>query len=390
MNAFRLLAALTMLALAGCQSNGAGEVLDPTSIAAPAESAQPPVVAATDASIGNGAVRVGVLLPLSAPGTDGERARNIRDAVVLAAKDLGEGVLTVAIRDTGAVPGRSRELAVDEIGRRSVAIIGPSDVAGGYELNLIKGDRKPPFFILARKIGKAPGVYALPLGEVESAAAGAVAAVERGKRHVAILTADNNPAVADIETKVAAAVHAAGGIIEAKARYGTLSDKIAVAVKQIGEAEPRPDVIVIASGGRPVGMVVQALRDARLLGGATVIVGTSEWTQADFSSGVEGALIATIDSSEMAPMAERYRAAYGRGPDRDAALAYDAIALAAGLARQLGEEAFAKKVVTNPTGFRSTSGVFRFLPDGSTERLLRVHRVSGGTLRPLDKGPSAF
>jgi ABC-type branched-subunit amino acid transport system substrate-binding protein len=148
-------------------------------------------------------------------------------------------------------------------------------------------------------------------------------------------------------------------------------------------------VVVIANGNEPAAPLAAALAAAKLKPG--VLIGTSAWTQADIASGsVEGALIASVDRSEMTPMVERFRQAYGRDPQLHEAFAYDAMALSAGLARAGGEAAFAIQNLTNPQGFRSTTGVFRLMPDGSVQRLLALHRVTKGKLKRVGEAQGSF
>jgi adhesin HecA-like repeat protein len=272
--------------------------------------------------------------------------------------------------------------------KRAAVVIGPSDTAGANELSAIKGQKRPPFFTLASSGGQGPGTYALPLSEADSAAAALVAAIGEGKRHVALLIGEG-AAAAEVEKQLSAAVLDNGGLIEARARYRNTPESLAAAVKAVADAETRPEVIVIANGSEAAAPLAAALSAAKLKPG--LLIGTSAWTQADIaSSSVEGALIASVDRSEMNPMTERFRQAYGREPQLHEAFAYDAMALSAGLARAGGEAAFAAQNLTNPQGFRSTTGVFRLMPDGSVQRLLALHRVTKGKLKRVGEAQAAF
>jgi hypothetical protein len=56
-------------------------------------------------------------------------------------------------------------------------------------------------------------------------------------------------------------------------------------------------------------------------------------------------------------------------------LSYDAVSLAAALARTQGSQRFSEPVLTNPSGFAGADGVFRFRPDGTNDRALAVQEV---------------
>lgn len=381
---------LFALLVASCQSDGSMVgALDVASTENNVQTGSDGSSNAATRSFGSGPVRIGVLLPTSAGGVDGERARGMADAVLLAANDLGGGVVTVVLRDTAGSSGRSRAAATEEIGSRASVIVGPSDASGAAEVAAIKGDRRPPFLLLARGMA-ARNTYPMPLAESDSAVQGVLAVLRQGKQGVAILAADTAGGT-EVDKAVSQAVTGAGGVIEARARFGASTDSLAAAVRSVREALTRPEIILVANDGQPVAPLAAALSAAGLLGKGVVLVGTSAWSRDDFASGkVDGATIATVDAAEMAPMAERFRAAYGRDPQLYEAYAYDAVALSAGLARAAGEKGLSAEVLTSPTGFRSTTGLFRLNPDGSVQRALALHRVAKGKLQRIGTAPTSF
>ena len=81
--------------------------------------------------------------------------------------------------------------------------------------------------------------------------------------------------------------------------------------------------------------------------------------------------------------AGRYRARFGADPTRLATLSYDAVSLAAALARTQGSQRFSEGVLTNPSGFAGADGVFRFRADGTNDRALAVQEIRGGGPRSL-------
>ncbi len=74
-------------------------------------------------------------------------------------------------------------------------------------------------------------------------------------------------------------------------------------------------------------------------------------------------------------------ATYGRPPQRLATLAYDAVALAGQLARLKPGGDFSAEAIANPNGWYGVDGIFRFLPDGRTERGLAVIEIQGRSRR---------
>jgi ABC-type branched-subunit amino acid transport system substrate-binding protein len=87
---------------------------------------------------------------------------------------------------------------------------------------------------------------------------------------------------------------------------------------------------------------------------------------------------------------QKYQAAYGVAPPRNATLAYDATVLAAGLVRQYGANSFQVSVLTSPNGFAGIDGIFRFQPSGLTERRFAVYEVTGSGARLVDPAARRF
>jgi hypothetical protein len=105
---------------------------------------------------------------------------------------------------------------------------------------------------------------------------------------------------------------------------------------------------------------------------------------------LQGAWFAAPDNTGFNAFAGRYRARYGSEPARIASLAYDAVALAAALARTQGDARFSESVLTSPTGFNGTDGLFRFTIDGLNERGLSVLEVRSGAAIPVSPAPKSF
>ncbi len=89
----------------------------------------------------------------------------------------------------------------------------------------------------------------------------------------------------------------------------------------------------------------------------------------------------------------RYKEAYSSTPPRIASLAYDAVALAAVLARDARSEAdnpYTVEALTNPSGFLGVDGIFRFTEDGLSERGLAVLEVTPEEFRIIGPAPYSF
>ena len=102
---------------------------------------------------------------------------------------------------------------------------------------------------------------------------------------------------------------------------------------------------------------------------------------------LQGGWFATPDNRGFEAFAERYRARFNTDPIRLATLSYDAVTLAAALARMQGVQGFSEAMLTNPAGFAGADGVFRFNPDGTNDRALTVQEIRGGAAVAISGAP---
>ena len=84
------------------------------------------------------------------------------------------------------------------------------------------------------------------------------------------------------------------------------------------------------------------------------------------------------------------RAKFNADPTRIATLSYDAVSLAAALARTQGASRYSDQVLTNNSGFNGADGVFRFRGDGQNERGLAVLQIGNGTVSTISPAPRNF
>lgn len=87
---------------------------------------------------------------------------------------------------------------------------------------------------------------------------------------------------------------------------------------------------------------------------------------------------------------ERYRRAYGSTPPRIASLGYDAVSLAVALSSLPEGERYTQETLTNEDGFAGVDGIFRFNPDGSTDRGLAILEIRPTGAVVIDPAPASF
>jgi branched-chain amino acid transport system substrate-binding protein len=156
---------------------------------------------------------------------------------------------------------------------------------------------------------------------------------------------------------------------------------------------PPFDAILIADGGDRLRSVASLLTFFDVDPGLIRFLGTMRW-QDDPRVMQEAALqygwFAASAPEGLAQFESRFQGVYGHPPQRLAALAYDATALAVIVARDLHDPKFQTATLTNPQGFTGATGIFRLRPDGLAEHGLAILEVSHGTTRMIDPPPTSF
>ena len=105
---------------------------------------------------------------------------------------------------------------------------------------------------------------------------------------------------------------------------------------------------------------------------------------------LQGAWFAAPDNAGFNAMAQRYRAKFNSDPARLATLSYDAVTLAAALARGGGTDRFSQQALTSVSGFNGADGVFRFRADGTNERGLAVMEIDNNAATAISPAPRSF
>ncbi len=126
-------------------------------------------------------------------------------------------------------------------------------------------------------------------------------------------------------------------------------------------------------------------------------LGTSEWNDRSLAreSTLAGGWFPAQPPEAWEVFADRYRETFDATPPRLSALAYDATALAALLARQEMNETpnaspYTVERLTQRDGFSGVGGIFRLNPDGTAERRYAILELQPDELRVLDPAPASF
>jgi branched-chain amino acid transport system substrate-binding protein len=363
--AFAALALIVLLS--GCSGMG-----DLGSGPAPSASAPP------TSNIGEGKVKVGLILPLSGSGNAAVAGQSMRNAAEMALAEFNNPDIQLLLKDDGGSAPGAQQAAQQVLDEGAEIILGPLFALTVGPVGAAARARGIPVIAFSTDTNVAArGVYLLsflPESDVDRITG---YAASQGRRSFAALIPDNAyGSVAEAAFKQA--VTRRGGRVVALERYPLDRGQLVGPVRNVAQAATRADAIFIPGGADTVPSVVQALIANGIDTKRVQLLGTGLWEDAQIFSNpqLDGAWYAGPDSNGFRNFSARYRSRYGQDPVRTASLSYDAVALVAALVKTQGKRRFDEQVLTNASGFTGIDGLFRFRPDGTNQRGLAVLRVS--------------
>ena len=164
--------------------------------------------------------------------------------------------------------------------------------------------------------------------------------------------------------------------------------------RRLAEAARGEDKLAVLVPVAPprLSAALAALAAAGIDNKSVQLIGTGVWDVPNIGSEVmlRGAWYAAPDPAKRADFERRFLSTYGRPPHRLATLAYDGVSLAGHLARLKQGGDFSEAAITNPNGWSGIDGIFRFLPNGRSERALAVIAVQAGPGMVVSPAPTSF
>jgi ABC-type branched-subunit amino acid transport system substrate-binding protein len=340
-------------------------------------------------AVGNGGVKVGLILPLSAAGNAGVAAQSMKSSAEMALTEFLNPNIQLLIKDDTGSPQGAQQATQQALGEGAEIILGPlfaQSVPATAQLTRARGTSVIAFSTDSSVAGR--GVYLLSFLPESDVNRIIEYAASIGKRSFAALLPENAYGNV-VEAAFKQAVGRRGGRVVAFEKYG--ADRTAPASK-VAQALGQADALLLADDGDSVVGIADALTTAGANLKSVQLLGTGLWDNPRVfaSSKLQGGLYAAPDPAGFRAFAARYRAKYGNEPVRTATLAYDAVALVAALARTQGGQRFSSEVLTNTSGFAGIDGLFRFRADGTNERGLAVMRVGSTGGVPVAGSPKSF
>lgn len=344
-------------------------------------------------AIGQGKVKVGLILPLSGAGNAGIAGNSMKNAAEMALAEFQNPDLQLLVKDDAGTAQGAQAAAQQALGEGVEIILGPLfalSVAGVAQQARARGIPVIAFSTDASVAGQ--GVYLLSflpetdVNRITDYAAGT------GKRSFAALLPENAYGNV-VEAAFKQAVARKGARLVAFEKYSADPNRMQGAVRNIAQALGGADALLLADDGDVLVQLSSQLAGAGADLKRVQLLGTGLWDNPKVfaDSHLQGGYYAAPDPSGYRAFARRYRGKYGQDPVRTATLAYDAVALVAALSRvNSGGPRFSADMLTNVSGFTGIDGLFRFMPNGTNERGLAVLRVASGGGQIASASPKSF
>lgn len=390
--------AATALALAACGSmigTASKSNRDPdVSLNAPVgkvDSQPLPGSAASGDAIGTGNVKVALILPLTSPnGQPSLVGQSLRNAAALAYAESGSNDLTILVKDDHSSPDGARDAAQAALGNGAEMVIGPLFAPDVREVSrVVRAAGKPMIAFSTDTSTASHGSYLLSF-LIESYVDRIVDyAASKGKKSIAALIPDNDYGrVADAAFQQATAKR---GMRVLSIEHFTPATRDE-AVKKIAALGDQIDTLFIPEQADAMPALSEALLAHGVSPKRVQVLGTGLWndTRVLGLPALQGAWFAAPENGGFNAFANRYRAKYNTDPTRIATLSYDAVSLAAALARTQGGQRYSDNVLLNRSGFNGADGVFRFRPDGTNDRGLAVLQINNGRAKTVSPAPRTF
>lgn len=336
-------------------------------------------------------VRVGVILPLSSRSQATRNlARSMLKAAQMAMFDAGNHSMLLMVGDEGNGGEDAAKAASKLIAQGAEVLVGPlfgpsvaavSPIARAHNVPVLA------FSTEARVAGN--GTYLISFLPQSEVARVIRYAASQGHRKFAAMI-PNTPYGAVAEQAFYTAVAAVHGQVADVERFTPTPDGVTAPARAI--ARSGADAVLIAQGGALATQIAPALVFDGMNPDTTKFLGTGLWDDPSLRKepSLQGSWYAAPAPKADNPFVGKYRKTFGAAPANLASLSYDAVSLVALLAGGEPYDRFTQSALMDPNGFAGVDGIFRFNPDGTSERGLAVLEMTptGGVV--VSPAPTTF
>lgn len=330
------------------------------------------------------AVKVALLLPLTATGHTAAVAKAMKQAGELALFELDNPSFQLMVKDDKSTPEGARAAAEEAVKEGAEVILGPLFAASVQAVAPVARQAGIPVLAFSNDRQVAGhGVYLLgflPQQEVERVVAYSLA---QGHRRFAALLPDDAYGKV-VEAAFRQAVTAGGGQIAALETYPPASngmvepaERIVAAIRQADEAQQPIDALFVPGGPELLPSLGPLLAYANIDTSRVKLLGTGGWDYPNIGREAvfQGGWYASADPRGWRSFSERFAKTFGSSPPRLASMAYDAVSIAVRLSSQPAGARFTAANLTRAAGFSGIDGPLRLQENGLAQRGLAVLEV---------------
>lgn len=344
---------------------------------APEDAAAPETRSQTPQSRAVRRNRVALLLPLSGP--HAALGQALLDAALLAQFDAAADDFVLMPFDTAAGGQAAATLAVEA---GAGLVVGPvfSDAVSQAARVTLEAGLDMLAFSNDNTVAR-PGVFLsglLPDAQISRIAG---YAIDKGyRRFAALLPA--GPFGARARAALETALAPLGGTRAEIGYFGGEAGNVGAAVRTVARYFRRNETgakgtnaLLLAASGNELTDIAAQLAAFNIGGSRVQILGLASWGAPGIGRepALAGAWFASMPEARASEFRRAFRDVYGAPPHALGTVVYDMVALAAVLASSGSGPT--RAALTAESGFSGVGGVFRFLPNGLSKRVLEVREV---------------
>lgn len=349
-------------------------------------------------TVGEGSVKVALLLPLSAQGNAGSTAKALKQSAELALFEFNNPDIVLVPKDTQGTAQGAAAAAQQALSEGAQLIVGPLFAQSVSAVGPIARNANVPVIAFSTDANVAGrGVYLLSFLPNDDISQIVAYAAKKGlKSYAALVPETAYGTLAEGALRQAAAN--VDGQVAVVARYPQDPSGFDAPAKQIAQVaagdKPQAAAVLMPDGPATTPRIAPVLTLNGVDPKKVKFLGSGQWD--DAAIGQEPSLVggwyAAPNPAGWQNFSGRYQATYGAQPPRISTIAYDAVSLAAALASQApGGQPYTAQALTNPDGFAGVDGLFRFLANGTNQRGLAILEVqAGGGGKVIQPAPSSF
>ncbi len=342
-------------------------------------------------------VPVALLVPHgSANANEQKLARDLENAARLAVADLSGVQIDLRVYGTAGNAGQAQQAALRAVDEGAKIIVGPLHAESANAVSVAVAPKGVNVLAFSNNPTIAGGNLFV-LGQTFQDTANRLARYAVGQGKSRILTVHSNNLAGELGRQaIQQAIAANGGSQAGTVGYAFSEQSVIAAVPAIrtaAEQNSADAIFLDANSAGALPLFSQMLPEAGLSPENVQYIGLSRWDtppQTRDLPGVQGGWFAMPDPQRVAQFISRFQTANGASPHPLAGLSYDAIAAIGALAQTGQSDAFSRGRLTQSAGFAGVNGIFRFLPNGTTQRGLAIATIQNRQIVVISPAPGSF